>query len=124
MTDLEEVLARASALDGLFAGDRDAGDEELQSLHRALVSLGLQKAFLPKCCGGEGLWITEELRLMERISESDTGLALLVALPYLAMEPLFLRRELGLLSEFSGGLSGDKPVNWALAMTEEQGGAA
>lgn len=124
MTDLEEVLARAPALDGLFAGDRDAGDEELQSLHRALVYLGLQKAFLPKSCGGEGLWITEELRLMERISESDTGLALLVALPYLAMEPLFLRRKNDLLLEFSEALVKDKPVNWALAMTEEQGGAS
>jgi alkylation response protein AidB-like acyl-CoA dehydrogenase len=124
MESIEETLRRAAALDALFMKNEREGDEELRALHSALVSLGLQRAFLPERYGGMGKGISEEMFLIESIAKSDVGLAFLVALPYLAIEPIFLRRKNDLLLEFSEALVKDEPVNWALAMTEEQGGAS
>lgn len=124
MESIESVLERARDLDPLFAANRREGERELTSLHDALVSLGFQRAFLPKSCGGAGKGIVDEMQLIERIAKSDVGLALIAALPYLAIEPLSLRRRRGLLKEFCATLAENRPVNCALAMTEEQGGAS
>lgn len=118
-----EIMPRRRDLDGGWQHDEKLARDTFEELHKGLVDLGIQRAFLPKYIGGLGIASSVTACMVwEEISRGDCGLALHLSIPLWVMGPALIARRRDLLEEFGSKICDDKPHTACMAITEPAGG--
>jgi len=119
-----EIMPRRRDLDGGWQHDEKLARETFNKLHKGLVDLGIQRAFLPKEIGGLGITSSVTACMVwEEIARGDPGLAIRLADLPGVMFPALMARRMDLVEEFGRKISDDKPHTACIAVTEPSGGA-
>lgn len=118
-----EIMPRRKDLEGGWHRDEKLARKTFEKLHKGLVDLGIQKAFMPEEIGGLGLKSTVTMcMLWEEIARGDAGLATHLAILPWVMGPALIAKRMDLLETFGRKICDDKPHTACMAITEPQGG--
>jgi alkylation response protein AidB-like acyl-CoA dehydrogenase len=120
----KEVMPSRLDLEGGWHRDEKLARATFEKLHKGLVDLGIQRAFLPEEIGGLGIASSvTECMVWEEIARGDCGLAVHLAILPWVMGPALIARRKDLLEIFGRKICDDKPHTACMAITEPEGGA-
>jgi alkylation response protein AidB-like acyl-CoA dehydrogenase len=119
----KEIFPRRKDLEGGWHRDEKLARETFEKLAGGLVKLGVQRCFLPKAWGGEGISGTAWNLITQEIARGDLGLATHFGILAWAMMPALLAGRKDLFDKFGSKLLEDRPHTACVAITEPAGGA-
>ncbi|MEM2272804.1 MAG: acyl-CoA dehydrogenase family protein [Candidatus Bathyarchaeia archaeon] len=120
----KEVMPRRLDLEGGWHHDENLAKKTIEEIHKGLVDLGVQRAFLPEEIGGLGIKsLITQLIVQEEIARGDAGLATRLGCLWGCLKLAEMAGRMDLLEIFGRKACDDKPHVACWAVTEPQGGA-
>jgi alkylation response protein AidB-like acyl-CoA dehydrogenase len=119
-----EVMPRRLDLEGGWHRDENLAKKTVEEVHKGLVDLGVQRAFLPEEIGGLGIksFVTQ-LMVQEELARGDAGLATRLGCLWGCLGLAAMAGRMDLLEIFGRKACDDKPHTACWAVTEPEGGA-